>query len=49
MTDNTNSTNVADDMQTSVEEVWYLKEIMFKPEPDSPPKRLKIITQNFNG
>lgn len=39
-------------IQNSVEEVWYLKEITFKYPPTSPdavPKRVKIITQNFNG
>ena len=49
MSDNTTDTNVANDVHASVEEAWYLKEITFKPEPDSPPKRFKIITQNFNG
>ncbi|KAJ2968614.1 hypothetical protein NUW54_g13165 [Trametes sanguinea] len=36
-------------VQTSLEEVWYLKEIQFKPDPNGPPRRYKIITQNFNG
>ena len=49
MTDSTPDRNVVNDVQASVEEVWYLKEIVFKPKPDSPPKRFKIITQNFNG
>lgn len=31
------------------EEVWYLKDITFRPDPAAPPKRFKIITQNFNG
>lgn len=36
-------------LKASLEEVWYLKDISFRPEPNAPPKRLKIITQNFNG
>ncbi|KAI0636296.1 hypothetical protein C8Q77DRAFT_1102878 [Trametes polyzona] len=36
-------------VQTSLEEVWYLKEISFKPDPNGPPRRYKIITQNYNG
>ncbi|TCD60335.1 hypothetical protein EIP91_010344 [Steccherinum ochraceum] len=36
--------------QHSIEEVWYLKEITFKYPPDAvASKRVKIITQNFNG
>ncbi len=31
------------------EEVWYLKDITFRPDPAAPPKRYKIITQNYNG
>ncbi|OBZ72147.1 Protein FAM63A [Grifola frondosa] len=38
-----------DHVQTPVEEVWYLKDIYFRPEPDTPPKHFKIVTQNFNG
>ncbi|KAI0763313.1 hypothetical protein BD413DRAFT_484478 [Trametes elegans] len=38
-----------ENIQTSLEEVWYLKEISFKPDPEGPPRRYKIITQNFNG
>ena len=38
-----------DSLQTSVAEVWYLKEMTFRPGPELPPKRYKIITQNFNG
>ena len=38
-----------DDIQTSLEEVWYLKEVSFKPVADEPPRRYKVITQNFNG
>lgn len=30
-------------------EVWYLKEISFQPEPEAPTRRVKIVTQNFNG
>lgn len=37
------------DVQASVEEVWYLKDISFKPDPAGPSKKFKIITQNFNG
>ncbi|KAH8094508.1 hypothetical protein BXZ70DRAFT_908913 [Cristinia sonorae] len=36
----------------SIEEVWFLKEITFRYPPnstDAAPKRVKIITQNFNG
>ncbi|KAI0069801.1 DUF544-domain-containing protein [Panus rudis PR-1116 ss-1] len=36
-------------VQTSLEEVWYLKDITFKPDSDAEPKQLKIVTQNFNG
>lgn len=36
-------------VQESLEELWYLKDITFRPEPDSPPKPFKIITQNLNG
>ena len=36
-------------LQSSIEEVWYLKEISFRPDPEAAPKRFKIITQNFNG
>jgi hypothetical protein len=38
-----------DEAQRSLEEVWYLKDITFRPEPDAQPKRFKIVTQNFNG
>ncbi|KAI9001490.1 hypothetical protein BD414DRAFT_474815 [Trametes punicea] len=38
-----------DSVQTSLEEVWYLKEISFKPDPSAAPRRYKIITQNYNG
>ncbi|KAI0363849.1 hypothetical protein BV20DRAFT_82199 [Pilatotrama ljubarskyi] len=38
-----------DSVQTSLEEVWYLKEISFKSDVDGPPRRYKIITQNYNG
>ncbi|CAL1715859.1 unnamed protein product [Somion occarium] len=43
--------SVSDDasVQASIEEVWYLKEITFKFDRDAPPRRVKIITQNFNG
>ncbi|KAF7789771.1 hypothetical protein EIP86_000717 [Pleurotus ostreatoroseus] len=37
------------DVRASMEEVWYLKDISFRPDPAGPPKRFKIITQNFNG
>ena len=30
-------------VQNSIEEVWFLKEIIFKSQP------VKIITQNYNG
>ncbi|OSC96954.1 hypothetical protein PYCCODRAFT_1420247 [Trametes coccinea BRFM310] len=36
-------------VQTSLEEVWYLKEIQFKPDPSGPSRKYKIVTQNFNG
>ncbi|KAH9847811.1 hypothetical protein C2E23DRAFT_740799 [Lenzites betulinus] len=36
-------------IQESLEEIWYLKEISFKPDADVPPRRYKIITQNYNG
>ncbi|CDO75104.1 hypothetical protein BN946_scf185010.g29 [Trametes cinnabarina] len=38
-----------DGLQASLEEIWYLKEISFKPHPNGPPRRYKIITQNYNG
>ncbi|KAI0667950.1 hypothetical protein C8Q78DRAFT_1071657 [Trametes maxima] len=37
------------EMHASLEEVWYLKEISFKPTTDGPPRRYKVITQNYNG
>ena len=37
------------DVRASMEEVWYLKDISFRPDPAGPPKLFKIITQNFNG
>ncbi|EMD33380.1 hypothetical protein CERSUDRAFT_117993 [Gelatoporia subvermispora B] len=36
-------------VETSMHEVWYLKEISFQPEPEAPTRRVKIVTQNFNG
>ncbi|KAL6301503.1 hypothetical protein BKA93DRAFT_828155 [Sparassis latifolia] len=36
-------------VQISVEELWYLKDITFRLSSDSPPKQVKIVTQNFNG
>ncbi|KAF8573484.1 DUF544-domain-containing protein [Ramaria rubella] len=30
-------------------DVWHLKEIFWTPDPKSPKKPIKIITQNFNG
>ena len=33
----------------SIDEVWYLKEISFRPTPTSEPRKYKIITQNNNG
>ncbi|EKM57873.1 uncharacterized protein PHACADRAFT_116301 [Phanerochaete carnosa HHB-10118-sp] len=47
MSEHTNSET--NGTQQSIEEVWYLKEIHFKPDPDAPPRRFKIVTQNFNG
>ncbi len=38
-----------ENFQSSIEEVWYLKEISFRHVAGSTPKRYKIITQNFNG
>ncbi|KAH9948595.1 hypothetical protein B0H21DRAFT_733212 [Amylocystis lapponica] len=35
--------------ETPAEELWYLKPVSFKPDPESPPKNFKIITQNLNG
>lgn len=49
MTDPAPQPSRADEDRTSLEEVWYLKDIQFRPDPDAPPKRFKIITQNFNG
>ncbi|KIP11011.1 hypothetical protein PHLGIDRAFT_125140 [Phlebiopsis gigantea 11061_1 CR5-6] len=42
-------TNAVDNDHASLEEVWYLKEILFRPGPEVPPRRFKIITQNYNG
>ncbi|KAL1949914.1 hypothetical protein VTO73DRAFT_8795 [Trametes versicolor] len=39
----------SDNVKESIEEIWYLKEISYKPDVDGPPRRYKIITQNFNG
>ncbi|KAI0833858.1 hypothetical protein BC628DRAFT_1345803 [Trametes gibbosa] len=36
-------------VQISLEEIWYLKEVSFRQDIDSPPRRYKIITQNYNG
>ena len=36
-------------IRESVEEVWYLKEVSFRPTPESEPRKCKIITQNMNG
>ena len=36
-------------LKESIEEEWFLKEITFKSEPDAPSKRVKVVTQNFNG
>ncbi|KAH9918906.1 uncharacterized protein BXZ73DRAFT_52668 [Epithele typhae] len=36
-------------IQESIEEIWYLKEISFRPTPTAEPRKYKIITQNFNG
>ncbi|KAH9838654.1 uncharacterized protein C8Q71DRAFT_752338 [Rhodofomes roseus] len=38
-----------DNLRESMEELWYLKEISFRPSPDTEPRTLKIITQNYNG
>ena len=38
-----------DDIRASLEELWYLKEISFRPDPAGPPKKFKVITQNYNG
>ncbi|KIJ52637.1 hypothetical protein M422DRAFT_58735 [Sphaerobolus stellatus SS14] len=32
-----------------LEDIWYLKQIEWSPSPESPPKAVKVITQNFNG
>ncbi|KAI0791194.1 hypothetical protein C8Q75DRAFT_715687 [Abortiporus biennis] len=43
-------TNTEDtSLRASIQDVWYLKKIRFRPTPNSPPKEMKIITQNFNG
>lgn len=36
-------------LQASLEEVWYLKDVTFKYKGLDMPKRCRIITQNFNG
>lgn len=43
--------SVSDDasIKQSVEEVWYLKEIFFKRKEDEETRRVKVVTQNFNG
>ena len=38
-----------DNLRESREELWYLKEVSFRPSPDAQPRTLKIITQNYNG
>ena len=43
------TTQQRDEAQQSLEEVWYLKDIEFRPDPAAQPKRFKIVTQNFNG
>ena len=36
-------------IRESIEEIWYLKEISFRPTPESESRPYKIITQNQNG
>ena len=36
-------------LQASMEEIWYLKEISFRPVPEAAPRLYKIVTQNYNG
>jgi ubiquitin carboxyl-terminal hydrolase MINDY-1/2 len=36
-------------LQTSAADVWYLKEIPFDLKGKGTAKKLKIITQNYNG
>ena len=38
-----------ENLQASLEEIWYLKEISFRPVPEAAPRLYKILTQNFNG
>ncbi|PIL32413.1 hypothetical protein GSI_05659 [Ganoderma sinense ZZ0214-1] len=38
-----------ENLQASMEEIWYLKEISFRPIPEAAPRMYKIITQNYNG
>ena len=45
----TDTTQQDQDIRASLEEVWYLKEISFRPDPAGPQKKFKIITQNYNG
>lgn len=41
--------NTEEPTTTGLEDVWYLKEILWSIEPHVPKKHVKIITQNFNG
>ncbi|KAI0346250.1 hypothetical protein BDW22DRAFT_1405162 [Trametopsis cervina] len=43
------STTNEENLRASVEEIWYLKDITFKPKGSDVAKRFKIVTQNFNG
>ncbi|KAM5544808.1 hypothetical protein V8D89_001706 [Ganoderma adspersum] len=38
-----------ENLQASIEEIWYLKEISFRPVPEAAPRMYKIVTQNYNG
>lgn len=44
------SGNADTSLRESLDELWYLKDIIFKPDDvESAPRTLKIITQNYNG
>jgi hypothetical protein len=38
-----------DETDTGLEDVWYLKEIFWSLDVETPKQPITIITQNFNG
>lgn len=38
-----------DEPDTGLEDVWYLRDIFWSLDKETPKQPVKIITQNFNG